>query len=418
MTLPTLTRMAGSSLVILLCACGKQASDRPASRVREHVAFSLQQFPAEMRAVLKAQRAAGPPVLEPFSAPAPRAPELAGVSEFELLRLFTLQERVSQIQQFPPSGAAAGAPAAYEIEDYAKEVEASLGPLPSFNVFEKGTLIPITLNDVELVSGQFSPTGECDRPALLGLSTDGQCVPYSRIGRLPGINPKDGKPDPNIQWVFIARRYKIRADANDPIFEDIAIIGHHILTGETAFFQMLDHNGKDGTRVPSPMEAPGATPAGHPTAREFWLSPTQTAAAIGCNRCHDNGPFIQDPYVNQVSIVPSDPKGHYKFIGSQAFSTWSAPAQFKPVGNQCTSCHRIGTAAGSESFTQWASGEALPRQLSSAYQRYPQSHWMPPDEAATLTKDEWDTLYHQSVLQLISCNQNPTQPACRLQAVP
>jgi hypothetical protein len=395
-----------------------------------------------MKSLRDSGRRGGPPRLEPFVAPVEATPSLEGVTKTDLLNEFMfINLRVAQtntqaaresldIQNFALDGLEGiNEPEAqrYTIGDYAKEVAAELGPIPSFSILEKGEAIPITLDDVEVASGQHSASGECDRPALLGLGSDGQCVPYSRIGRLPGLSPASGQPDPNIQWIFIARRYKIRANPDDPIFEDVAIIGHHRQTGFTAFFQMLDTiNGKDASRIPSPMEPASETPGGFPTAEEFWLPPVQTAG-IGCNRCHDSDPFIHTPYVDQVRIksgagslvpiVPSSAKGHYKFVGSQAFTSWKKPNQFKPAGNLCITCHRIGTSASSESFAQWATGDTFPSQLSKAYKTYPNSHWMPPGESESMTKEEWGTLYKSSLLQLLSCNQNSAQAVCKLQEI-
>ena len=400
--------------------------------------FSLTGFPeeAEMRAIQERIWNEGPVTLEPFIAPLQsNTPALTNLSKQQLLDQFieiTTKDSpmdVQSAQELMPSFTIEGLEELrlieadqYTIEDYAREAVEKLGPIPSFNVFEIGQVIPITLNDVEIPAGQHIVNGECDRPALLGLGSDGQCVPYSRIGRLPGIDPVSGEPNPNIQWIFIARRYKIKLE-NDPFFEDVAIIGHHKETGFTAFFQMLDEdNGKDATRVPSPMESISETPPGAQTAKDFWLSPTNTAG-IRCNRCHDSNPFIHTPYINQVKltpeentpIVPSDKKGSYSFIGSQGFSGWEKPLHFKPTGNICTECHRIGIQNSINQFLNWSTGMSIPEGLSPTYQNYPKSHWMPPNAEATI--EEWNSLYKQSIEQLISCREIPNQEVCQPQEI-
>lgn len=411
---------------------------------RQPSAFSLEGFPEELETIRAESRRRGPPTLGAFQTPLARPALLAGVTKPDLLA--TYSETATQISQLNPASAeqmlrsrfrhfrAGGfrelrdeSNLQYTIHDYAKEVAAELGTFPSFSVFDKGVVIPITLNNLEISSGQHTDSTECDRPALLGLGTDGQCVPYSRIGRLQGINPSTGLADSNIQWIFIARRYNIKTDPNDPLFEDVAIIGHNKSTGFTAFFQMLDPvNGKNATRVPSPFESTEQTPSGALTAEDFWLPPARTAA-IGCNRCHDSDPFIHTPYVDQVRvgsggasgpIVPSNTRGRYRFLGSKAFTAWAVPQHFDPEDNFCVGCHRIGTSASSESFAKWATGEEFPLQLSTAYRTYPYSHWMPPEDAESMSSEDWNTLYRQSVLQLLSCYENPAQAACRVKPIP
>jgi hypothetical protein len=428
---------------ITLTACSsKQADVRP--RAEQPSVFSLEGFAPELELIRERARRQGPPSLAAFAAPTMRAPLLEGVTKPDLLATFSevssLLARVSpesaeqivksELPSFDPvrlRESRGQANSAYTIADYAREVAAELGTIPSFSVFEQGTVIPITLDDIETPSGQHSARSACDRPALLGLGREGQCVPYSRIGRLQGTDPVTGLVNPDVQWVFIARRYKIRTDPNNPIFEDVAIIGHNKRTGATAFFQMLDENGKNAARVPSPMEPASQTPSGAPTAAEFWLLPSQTAD-IGCNRCHDSDPFVHTPYIDQVRtvsstgvsrpVVPSNPTGKYRFIGSQAFTDWRAPEHFDLEDNSCVSCHRIGTQASSESFAKWATGEASTMQLSPRYRSYPNSHWMPPEEAEFMSSDDWNVQYQQSVLQLLSCNQNPAQAACRVKPIP
>jgi hypothetical protein len=431
----TLCILVTLSLGLGMASCKRRQARVDAERpVARRLAFSLDGFPTDYSAVQRRLRSAGPPRLAPFGRPNLERPEL--LSKPELLRAFPSLVRsatsdtavmLRNARAFTVAGLLQLVKfrlAEYTISDYAKEVAAKLGPIPSFNVFENGVIIPITLNDVELPAGLHSPSGKCDRPVLLPLGSDGQCVPYARIGRLPGTNPQTGELDPDIQWVFIARRYKIRTNPDDPTFEDVAIIGHNRKTGATAFFQMLDtQNGKNATRVPSPMEKAAETPAGFPTAQEFWLPPARTAQ-IGCNRCHDSDPFVHSPYVNQVltgdqeQVVPSDPYGPYTFIGTRAFTAWDAPQQFVPDSNACTACHRIGVNYSSGSFAQWAAGELAPSQLSATYGSYPSSHWMPPGEAEKRTPKEWEDLYRNSVYQLLSCHETPSQPGCNKQGIP
>jgi hypothetical protein len=78
------------------------------------------------------------------------------------------------------------------------------------------------------------------------------------------------------------------------------------------------------------------------------LSPASTAG-IGCGGCHDNGPFIRSPYINQVkgqhSLPGSDEYDFnrnqpYAFVGKD-FSSWKA-FKVEIAGNECNTCHRLG----------------------------------------------------------------------------
>jgi hypothetical protein len=316
-------------------------------------------------------------------------------------------------------------PAEYTIRDHGLECAREIGPLPAFSCLD-GELIPVTLNGTPITNHQ--PHQECDRPPLLGLGgSDGQCTPYSRIGRLPGINAL-GQEDPNIQWAFICRRYSIRPAADDPMFEDVAIVGHNRATGATCFFQTLT-DGIRATRVPPPAEAPEATPAGEIKAADFWLSPQQTAN-INCHHCHDSDPFIHTPHVDQVRIqvngqsVPIVPPGpnlranppemsRYHFVG-EPFRGWPAPVRLRPLGNSCTSCHNIGSRATCERFTEAATGRTAPNYISTYGWSWPRSHWMPPDvEATGMSQADWQADFGASVQKIVDCCQNITDASCR-----
>jgi hypothetical protein len=230
--------------------------------------------------------------------------------------------------------------------------------------------------------------------------------------------------------MFICRRYKLRRDPNYPNFEDVAIVGHRKSTGATCFFQTLSAmkglpDGIRATRVPPPSERRAQTPSGAIAAEDFWLSPEVTAG-IQCYSCHDSDPWIHTPYVNQVKgrsgapekpLVPDAPRiedpMRYVFVGSQYFSDWPRASHFEPFNNRCVTCHRIGTLASSGAFSENAIGLRTPN-TTAEFKAYPHSHWMPPDEPATMTEPAWNTFYRESADQILSCRQNSSQPACRL----
>ena len=356
-----------------------------------------------------------------------------------LLAEIKKNKRASDLGDFPEAGEIAALPTKtqlleafeaadeplldYDIIEFGSEALAKLGKFESFNVFQEGSqIIPITLNNEVIPSGSHQANGTCDRPPWLGLGSDGQAVPYSRVGRLKALKA-DGSANPDVDWCFIARRYKIRQDPNFTKFEDVAVIGHNRVTGDTAFFQMLAGSGppKDATFVPSPMATDEDTQT---KARDFWLTPQQTAN-INCNSCHDADPWIHSPYIDQVTITtptgaiePIVPRGAdlatapeidppYKFVGTQAFTDWPAPKQFRPANNMCVKCHRIGDKF-SANFIRYSIGEK-PTGQSSLFDIYPYSHTMPPSVATEMTEEEYDDIFRQSAEQLISLINNYNQ---------
>src|SRR5690606_27244761 len=134
----------------------------------------------------------------------------------------------------------------YDILTYGKECAARLGELKPFNCLD-GEIIPITVGGHVPEEGYpaFGPGGDrdqtCDKPALLGLGSDGRCPPYARLGRLKSFAP-NGDERTDVETVFICRRYKGRfgpqtyrgetVDASVfPAFEDVAIIQRNKTTG-------------------------------------------------------------------------------------------------------------------------------------------------------------------------------------------
>ena len=133
-----------------------------------------------------------------------------------------------------------GVAAAQNRAQYAAQCAAEMGTIPAFNCLD-GVVLPITVNGVE----QSQPVTACDNPVQLGLGGNGQCVPFSRLLRLPTNNPAT-------EAVAICRKYNASNGPGDPIFADIAVIQHNKATGRTCFFQSPIQAGLDGRTVPSP----------------------------------------------------------------------------------------------------------------------------------------------------------------------
>jgi hypothetical protein len=376
---------------------------------------------------------------------------------------------------------------AYTIQGYAEECRVAIGPIPPFSCasgepsvvgpqlrqyladlakkVEKPQIIPITKNDQPIDWHQITPSTACDRPKYLGDGTGSNCQPFSRIGQLPGVNASL-QPDANIQWAFICRNYGIGQD--DDLFDDVAVIGHNKASGATCFYQALGE--KDTRRVPSPLEKDDETPQGFLKAKDFWLSPEDTADSVMCYTCHHTDAFIHTPHVDQVCelepgtteckrdlatfdaipIVPKGPKRNSTtefmyWVGSQFFNQWPKPQAVevdadndaRPDKNACTECHRVGRTFGNRYGTFYcdqllagAEGKFL-RHLSPEYKRADRSRWMPPvggdrppladnptDAELAAWLAEYDRRFSADAAAIHNCCLNPTSRGCMLVELP
>ena len=197
------------------------------------------------------------------------------------------------------------------LQDYAQQCDAAIGATVQDFDCDAGTVVPVT---------HFNGS-TCDRPNRL----DKVCDPGSRFQVL--MQNADA---------YIVGLCRKKGDAAGQ-YGDIAVIQYGRKNGATCFYQALD-TGLPG-HVSAPSKGQGAWP---------WKSPSETAG-IGCGGCHDNGPFIRSPYLNQVtgpnalpgandsSFNSSEP---YAFVG-QDFASWKAYS-VEIAGNECISCHRLG----------------------------------------------------------------------------
>lgn len=337
------------------------------------------------------------------------------------------------------------------LSSYADDCGERLGTIPSFSCFDDGQMLPITRNGVEIPAnlsssqvnqysfGTSSGTQfTCDRPAHLPLGSYGQCIPYARIGKLVAKDAQ-GQPMKDVDVVFTCRRYTPRLGTLQyngqsydgsmyPIFEDINMIQHNRKTGETCFFQ-TPLSGRDGRRVPSPMEK--QLPAGdlphNMDASAYWLKPSSISnnSNMQCIRCHDNDPFIHTPYIDQAKngnrpLVPamdktSDWSGKYSVIGNRGFQNWpQVYALFHDEKPLCTSCHNFADRKMLETWAENSTGRVFTKNLSDyAKQNFHLKMWMPAPQAGINSESQWNAAgYGDALDAILSCRDNPTTPPC------
>lgn len=202
------------------------------------------------------------------------------------------------------------------LQDYAQQCDAAIGAtIPDFDC-DAGTEVPMT-NPHPTPN---YPVGSCDRPNRLNRECD------------PGSRFQVFSRTANVFSVGHCRKRGMAAGE----YADIAVIQYNRINGATCFYQAL------GT-LPAKVKAPSKGQAAWP-----WILPSGTAN-IGCGGCHDNGPFIRSPYINEVTGANMLPGSDdfsfnstqpYAFVGSD-FAAWKA-FKVEVVGNECLGCHRLG----------------------------------------------------------------------------
>jgi hypothetical protein len=267
----------------------------------------------------------------------------------------------------------------------------------------------------------------------------------------------------------------------DNRFNDIGVIQYNEDTHKTCYFYTLSTEGiqagrdltQSGPRqeeslIPPPYSASHASdePAAH-AARNFWYPPS-LIRDTNCTKCHNAGPWIQDPYVMQANDdyranhrvhgqrvdnrVPSNPRGVLTQQVGDMFASWNSTerpfririnepaflAALQPAErteytnaldngsvanlNECTSCHDLGTnrdprfrdegtcgfvrafATGQNPGTVAYQQRAV--RLSDWARTFPHSAWMPPDHGME-TEASYEQYYRFALGAIDACCQHP-----------
>ncbi|MBR0851716.1 hypothetical protein JQ543_28530 [Bradyrhizobium diazoefficiens] len=276
---------------------------------------------------------------------------------------------------------------------YADRCEFEMGTIPAFNCLDGG-LLEITVAG----AAQATPVARCDRPVQLPLDGDGQCVPGSRLLRLPR-----SAEHPKVLTIAICRKYTAALKAEE--FSDIAMVSHNPATGNTCFFQSEFGKVYDGRKVPSPTDEDHA----HDVWGDRKADTTRGLfgpAGVRCNACHAAGPFLWTPYVGQVvssdtALTDWNGEGLYQSNFADMFGTTSK--FLTPESNACRTCHRLGDGTScsdhSPEFTKFDHANGSERKI-----------WMPPE--FTGTQADFDRDYGPALAQLARCCADPTLAEC------
>jgi hypothetical protein len=278
------------------------------------------------------------------------------------------------------------------LQDYAQQCDAAIGAtIPDFDC-DAGTEVPVT----HPVAGPNNTVAKCDRPNRLNR----MCDPGSHFQVLT-----------RTANVFAVGHCRKKGQPGTE-YGDIAVIQYNRITGATCFYQAL---GTLPGKVMAPSKGMGAWP---------WISPSGTAN-IGCAECHDNGPFIRSPYLNQVTgtnaLPGSDDFGFnstqpYAFVGGD-FASWKT-YRVEVDGNECIGCHRLGANNISASGTaiDFAIRATSASETSKNDPSADSPIWMPPVPVQTA----FNQMHANSAKQIHDCalrlNENPlpNSSTCRI----
>ncbi len=270
--------------------------------------------------------------------------------------------------------------AEFNFASYVQACEKALGPIPKLDCSEidevviwtrdaSGAPVRVTDEDIPGKSMRFKKGMNCVNPSLAG-PPDARCMPFARIGALPGTF------EASVVWLADCRRADLLLPLNAPTYESIGMIGHNRETGATCFFDTKRHpQGVVGKNVPNPNVK--LNPSGAPAPEQFWLTPREIGSSEGtrCVRCHSAYPWLRTPPVLHREVakmlgVPHDPKyfdreaavprkfdlgipkdGHKRpyFVVARdelesvsSKGTWTPKVDALDGAKACQACHRVG----------------------------------------------------------------------------
>lgn len=231
-------------------------------------------------------------------------------------------------------------------------------------------------------------------------------------------------------------------------FDSLGLIWTHTKTGKTCFFDYVgevyggyvpspdDPNPPSEEQLPEPPPAAATTspPLWSRGARDVWHRPVSVALVGRCAACHDSGPFIHTPWLNDLDVLPTiAPSVPYVVVGNN-FALWHYVLRMwavdtlpvpRPDGTEeaqvCTSCHRIGAAETCAKRIDYYTGKVVPPGTFEGAAGLAHRALMPPpttegqDLSAEAQQELWETLYGDHYEMLRCCCDNLGALGCTSQ---
>ena len=216
--------------------------------------------------------------------------------------------------------------------EYAKLVEPELGVPPKVNL-DESVEIPLFVNGKR----KFGNLGrKLDNPSYLGKST----VSGSTLQRYQGRTAK-GEPMSDVVWVSFGRN---SSHNHRKVIGSVQMIGYNYKTGATAFFESSDNINPWVKLDKGTLRMRGTLPGiDHP---DEFNKAFVTPRSVQCVQCHQNDPFIHNPFIDAAlipgskkTVVPKlDEDSPYYVIGGENWDMRTMHIK----GNACFDCHRVG----------------------------------------------------------------------------
>lgn len=299
---------------------------------------------------------------------------------------------------FPPTTPAA------RVDDqasYTAACEAALGRLPALRCADADPLpTPVTVGGhtrQAATKADLESGFRCDHPS--GLS---RCVPGSRA--------LVGQTDRGVPFVFVCRQYEEHPDDPDR-YDQIGLIASDPRTGTTCFWSTPD----DGLRRGDPVPHPGSAPDVGWAERSFWYTWEELRSAP-CTDCHDNDAWVHTPWIHDAGI-PSVPLAPYEILGLQELGWEVPPRLVHPGAEACTTCHHLAAGRSCQLALDAAGRKNWQMPVSSTYEVWPASRWMPSFEAGELlagyaNEAAWDAQWGEAVEVIAACCADPDDEQC------
>jgi hypothetical protein len=287
-----------------------------------------------------------------------------------------------------------------DLASYYEACVQALGPWPDDlhcgNAIEVPTTVTTASGTVYVDQlDQLEDGFRCDRSSIAG------CAPGTRMGKSTN--------DQGTQWALGCR------NVNDDFerFDQINVIASHPETGATCFFETPFAEDRYGTVADTPP-IPGSTADIGYLGATYW-KPFERLSRQHCLQCHDNDPFLHNPWIRQVDAVPErDPFAPYRIVAQDALQArklenWSFPREIQhPDTAPCRTCHRLAEGRSCRLALE-ATGRS-PRPQTSTYfvQTYPYNRWMSLfDDDARLaawpTVEAWEAEWGTAANRLAAC---------------
>ncbi|MDP6945902.1 MAG: hypothetical protein QF464_17260, partial [Myxococcota bacterium] len=322
------------------------------------------------------------------------------------------------------------------------EIPLTVGGLPP----DEATYEALTRGEIGCDSPSWFTGHDCENGSViqtLDLSEDVEAILLCRMRSYTGLQTRQQRR------IAYEEEPTLEAYRSLFTFDSVGMIWTHKETGVTCFFERTAElyggyvAAPDDPSLPEAEDLPDPAPPSaflsdeeqlawwRRGAREAWAPPIVVTIAGRCIGCHDGGPFIRTPWLQDLEIVPPhDPGRPYRAVAAGAdilvppvaISTAALPG---PDGLEtpqiCTGCHRIGAYRSCREAVPYYTATTVPPGLHDDGVSFRALARMPPPSDAWEALDDdalahaWDEAFGAHVAMLQCCCDNPNALGCTKQ---